>query len=150
MQSGEILDSAVTASSFYDGFFKPANARLNIFRGKCAWTPTNNGQQNAWIQVDLGDIKLITGVSTQGRCNAALPQWVKSYTVSHSSYGQQWKLYEESGSVKNFTGNTDKTTVVTHGFKNPISARYVKVLPQSFRYRPSMRMELYTGCPMDY
>ena len=101
MQSGEILDSAITTSSFYDGLFKPANARLNIFRGKCAWRPTNGGQQNAWIQVDLGDNKLVTGVSTQGRCDSIYSNWVESYMVSHSSSdGQKWEFYEESGSVK--------------------------------------------------
>jgi hypothetical protein len=48
-----------------------------------------------------------------------------------------------------FTGNTDQTTVVTNAFKNPIRARYVKILPQSFVDRTSLRMELYTSCIMN-
>ncbi|CAB4020032.1 Hypothetical predicted protein [Paramuricea clavata] len=144
MESGKILDGAITASTSYNSELGPANARLNVHRGWCAWTTNNAGKQSGWIQVDLGDIIWVTGVATQGRC--VHPQWVKSYKVSYSTDGQNWEFYDESGSTKIFTGNTDKTTVVTNAFKSPIHARYVKILPQSFVDRPSLRMELYTSC----
>ena len=98
MESGKILDGAITASTYYNSPLGPANARLNVNRGWCAWTTIDAGKQNGWIQVDLGDIIWVTGVATQGRC--VHPQWVKSYKVSYSTDGQNWEFYDESGSTK--------------------------------------------------
>jgi hypothetical protein len=99
MESGKILDSAITASSHYDYRLIPANGRLNTNRGYCAWTTSIVGKESAWIQVDLGDIIRVTGVATQGRCGR-WPQWVTSYTVSYSTDGEIWEFYKESGSTK--------------------------------------------------
>jgi hypothetical protein len=100
MESGIILDSAITASSYHSNGLIPANARLNLNRGDCAWTTTRAEQQSAWIQVDLSDIISVTGVATQGRCTSRWTQWVTSYTVSYSTDGEKWRFYEESGSTK--------------------------------------------------
>ncbi len=101
MESGDILDSAVTASSVYDSRLLSYFARLNLERVFCSWTPKNADRPNPWIQVDLGVITAVTGVATQGR-GCRWPQWVTSYTVSYSEYGQYWKFFQESrsGSVK--------------------------------------------------
>lgn len=92
------MDSAVTASSFFNNYLKPEFARLNANRGSCSWTP--RGYHGEWIQIDLGKIMSVTGVATQGRC--AWPQWVTSYSLSHSTDGQSWTLYKESGNEKVF------------------------------------------------
>jgi ABC-type sugar transport system ATPase subunit len=98
MESGKILDSAITASSVYDHSLLPGNGRLNVHRGRCAWAPMKNGRNTAWFQVDLGDIVSVTGVATQGRCEYL--QWVTSYTVSYSNDGQIWEFFKESGNAK--------------------------------------------------
>ena len=98
IESGKILESAITASSFYDDNFKPAYGRLNVYRGSCAWTTTGAGRVNAWIQVDLSDIMSVTAVATQGRC--VWDEWVESYTISYSTDGEKWEFYKESGSIK--------------------------------------------------
>ena len=98
MESGQILDSAITASSFYSEYYKPWFGRLNLHLGRCAWIPKTEGRDNAWIQVDLGEIKLVTGVATQGRCTDDLR--VTSYTVSYSTDGGNWEFYKESDSTK--------------------------------------------------
>lgn len=146
MESGKLLDSAITASSYYANEFKPYNARLNKHYGNCAWIPRSGLQHNSWIEVDLGGLTRVTGIATQGR--RTYTQWVTSYTVSYSNDRQYWKFCEESGTSKIFTGNTDKTTVVTHYFENQIAARYVRLWPQSYSVHPSLRMELY-GCPIN-
>ena len=94
MESGQILDSAITASSFYSEYYKPWYGRLNLYLGRCAWSTLTAGRDNAWIQVDLGDINLVTGVATQGRCTE--DERVTSYTVAHSTDGVNWKFYKES------------------------------------------------------
>ena len=98
MESGKILDSAITASSVFDQNFEPAYGRLNVYRGGCAWARAREEQVNTWIQVDLGDIISVTGVATQGRCT--WPQWVTSFEVSYSTDGENWEFYKESGSIK--------------------------------------------------
>ena len=95
MESGKILDTAITASSDYGMGLISANARLN--EGGCAWTK-RDADTSPWIQADLGDITRVTGVATQGRCNH--PQWVLTYTVSYSSDGQNWEFYKESSTEK--------------------------------------------------
>ena len=52
-------------------------------------------------------------------------------------------------SVQIFTGNIDRHTVVTNALQSPFSARYVKILPKTWNGRPSMRVEYYTGCPIN-
>ena len=42
-------------------------------------------------------------------------------------------------------GNTDRHTVVTHQFAVPIYARFVRILPLTWNWHMSMRLELY-GC----
>ena len=98
MESRQILDSAITASSFYSEYYKPWYGRLNLHLGRCAWTTTSGGRDNAWIQVDLGDIKLVTGVATQGRCTD--DERVTSYTVTYSIDGGNWEFYKESDGPK--------------------------------------------------
>ena len=98
MENGKILDTAITASSVYGKDYLAAHGRLNLNSAGCAWASAILGINTAWIQVDLEDIKSVTGVATQGRCNAN--QWVTSYTVSYSTDGQSWDFFKESDSTK--------------------------------------------------
>ena len=98
MENGKILDTAITASLFLNAEFKPEFARLNTIHGQCAWTPPNGIFQDQWVQVDFGQIMLVTGVATQGRCSFG--QWIKSYSLSYTTDGQSWQSYKEGGKEK--------------------------------------------------
>ena len=60
--------------------------------------PTRNGwyttktDQNQWLQVDLGKKTDVKGISTQGA--KAISYWVKTYTVSYSDDGTNFKPYK--------------------------------------------------------
>ena len=98
MESGKILDSAITSSSVLNHNFKPYYARLRVHRGSCAWGPSYADTQDSWLRVDFGNIFSLTGIATQGRCN-----WrhrVTSYTVSYSTDTDNWQSYMESGNIK--------------------------------------------------
>ncbi len=98
MQSGKIPNNAITASSFYDGTYKPWYGRLNTNTGHCSWTTTEAGRSNSWFQVDLGQLTSVTGIATQGSCK--VNEWTKSYSVSYSTDGKKWRDYQESGYKK--------------------------------------------------
>ena len=86
MQSEDIPDSAITASSSYNAnSFAPYLGRLHRLTssGKYgSWAAAANND-NQWFQVDFGSWTKVRAISTQGRQDSA--QWVKSYTVSFSS-----------------------------------------------------------------
>lgn len=44
-----------------------------------------------------------------------------------------------------FRGNFERNFIVTHRFRRPFKARYVRIHPKSWRSHISMRLELY-GC----
>ena len=58
-----------------------------------AWSPLSldSGQ---WIQVDLGNITMVTKIATQGRQDAA--QWVTEYKVSYSLDGGYFKFCQQA------------------------------------------------------
>ena len=53
-----------------------------------AWSSRTN-DKSQWIKVDLGEIKRVTQVASQGRSEAA--QWVTRYKVSYSASGKEFK-----------------------------------------------------------
>jgi len=70
------------------------NARLNHRPGKGkagAWS-TSFLEQGQWIQVDLGDITIVTKIGTQGR--AEVYEWVTEYKVSYSYDGGYFEFYK--------------------------------------------------------
>ena len=97
MENGKILDSAIRASSTYHEMHRPQLARLHRTEFEhFSWAPAD--PYDSWIQVDLGEVKSVTGVATQGR--PSHPQWTTSYKLSFSDNSQNWEVYKESGSEK--------------------------------------------------
>ena len=101
MESGLLPNSAITASSVFRTSKHGAwLARLNnvpkgTFSG--AWVAASN-EAGQWLQIDLGEERLLTNFATQGR--PSFPQWVTSYTILFSSDSVKWEEYKENGVVK--------------------------------------------------
>eukprot|EP00058_Branchiostoma_floridae_P027369 XP_002612860.1 hypothetical protein BRAFLDRAFT_67190 [Branchiostoma floridae] len=155
MESGAIPDSSINASSSHHDSYQPYHARLNGVAGHGAWAPQTSviGQ---WLQVDLGVLKRVTGTVIQGRHTTYHgEQFVTSYKLQYSADGSSWTTYANSdGSDKVFAGNTDIHTPVTNLLDNPVDARYVRFVVQSWNTYISMRVDVLgcsTGCPLaDY
>lgn len=94
MESGNIPDSRITASSKWDSNHGASNARLNFVKKSGSWSSKRN-DLNQWLQVDFKYRATITDILTQGR--GRHNQWVKSYTVSYSDDGVNFKPYRKSG-----------------------------------------------------
>ncbi|KAI8489681.1 hypothetical protein Bbelb_325870 [Branchiostoma belcheri] len=93
-----------------------------------------------WGRVDLGKPAEIWGVVTQGRFGSE--QCVTAYKLNYSMNGLFWRPYEASGRQKVFQGNEDANTLQRHLFANPVTARYVRFLIQTWRNHICMRMEV--------
>ena len=91
----------MSASSEYNSGHRAQNGRLNFAarNGSAgAWSAKVN-DLNQWLQVDLEQQTLITGISTQGRtdcCN----QFVKTYIVLYSNDGVEFRPYKERSQIK--------------------------------------------------
>ncbi|KAM4656469.1 discoidin, CUB and LCCL domain-containing protein 1-like isoform 1-T1 [Amazona ochrocephala] len=73
--------------------------------------------------------------------------YVKSYCVSSSRDGKNWRPYRGSSGQEDkvFEGNTDSHGEVSNAFIPPIVGRYVRVTPQSWHQRMAMKVALL-GC----
>jgi len=142
LEDGRIGDEQITASSSYGIAVSAYNARLNKVSSngvKGGWA-AGKLDLNQWLQVDLGRRYQIHAIATQGLYNYA--QWVKTYSLQYSDNGIVFEDYEDG---KIFQGNTDYNGIVKNNLEPPIRARYVRVLPKSWKYWVAMRIELY-GC----
>lgn len=152
MKSHLITDQQITASSVYktwgiDAFtWHPHYARLDR-RGKSnAWAALNN-KEDEWLQIDLQRPKKVTGVITQGARDFGHIQYVASFKVAHSDDGKTWTLYKDkwTNSTKIFQGNYDNNSYKNNIFDVPFYARFVRIMPESWHNRITLRVELL-GC----
>ncbi|KAM9552816.1 neuropilin-1a-like [Salvelinus alpinus] len=99
MESGEIASEQIVASSQYNPGWSPERARLNYYEN--AWTPGEDNNKE-WIQVDLGFLRFVTAVGTQGAVSQETKKtyWVKSYKVDVSSNGEDWITLKEGSKQK--------------------------------------------------
>ncbi|XP_078352793.1 uncharacterized protein LOC144637605 [Oculina patagonica] len=152
MESGAILDAQITASSVYESSYAANHGRLNLRQTEStqgSWTARHNSA-NQWLQVDLGSQYFtVTRVATQGRNHTrpVVQQWVTRYKLQYSNDKATFQFYIEQGQTtdKEFAGNEDRDTVVSHELNPPIRARYIRFVPVTWYDRISMRVELY-GC----
>ncbi|XP_068131289.1 lactadherin isoform X1 [Hyperolius riggenbachi] len=152
MKYGLIPDKQITASSVFktwgiDAFtWHPHFARLDKIGKTNAWTAQDNSKSE-WLQVDFGMPRKVSGIVTQGAKDFGNIQYVESFKVAYSDNGSTWMVYQDSRTKKDkiFIGNSDNYSHKKNIFNPPFSARYVRVLPQSWHEKITLRMELL-GC----
>ena len=101
MEDGRIADNRITASSEHDPEHGSRNARLNHQEAPPvtgSWSAKTN-DLNQWIQADLGGLKQVSGVATQGR-NGGAPQWVTKFIVQYSENNKTWSNIEDVNGQK--------------------------------------------------
>ena len=104
MESGEILDEQITASSIWDASHAAHQGRLNFqevykqngdVQKSGSWLAHTN-DENQWLQVDLlREDSLVTSVATQGRNKFSPNQWVKDYKLQYSNNGVHFEYYKD-------------------------------------------------------
>ncbi|XP_078658315.1 uncharacterized protein LOC144903774 [Branchiostoma floridae x Branchiostoma belcheri] len=137
--SGAIADGQLTASSAQPGY-EAFKARIN---GTRSWHMAQLDTQQ-WLQVDLGQLKIVTGIQTQGKWGGH----VKSYRLLF--HGQDttgnWTVYTQPGGGQVLEGNSDGDSIVQHDLHVPMVTRYLRVNPVTWPgVLPRLRMEVL-GC----
>ncbi|XP_029560521.1 neuropilin-1a isoform X1 [Salmo trutta] len=147
MVSGQISDAQVTASSHAERGWVPENARL--LTGRSGWTQQQTRQpfRNEWLQVDLGQDKLVSGLVIQGGHHRDKNVFMKRFKVGYSSNGSDWTMVNEDNDAKPriFIGNQNHDTPELRTL-GPLLTRFLRVYPE--RATPEglgLRLELL-GC----
>ncbi|XP_072211555.1 discoidin, CUB and LCCL domain-containing protein 1-like isoform X2 [Excalfactoria chinensis] len=106
------------------------------------------GTDTAWLELDLGARRNITGIVTKGSAEI-YDFYVTSYRVSSSRDGKNWRPYRGSGGREDkvFEGNVDSMGEVSNAFIPPITTRYLRITPHSWHQRAAMKVALL-GCQM--
>lgn len=76
----------------------PSHPRERLLRvcgvpGRCAWL-SKFQDSNQWLQIDLKEVKVISGILTQGRCD--IDEWMTKYSVQYrSDESLNWVFYKD-------------------------------------------------------
>uniref|UniRef100_A0A8C4F0C5 Contactin associated protein like 3 n=1 Tax=Dicentrarchus labrax TaxID=13489 RepID=A0A8C4F0C5_DICLA len=112
--------------------------------GAGGWSPLISDRYQ-WLEVDLGRRTQITAVATQGRYGSS--DWLTGYLLMFSDTGHNWRQHRQEDSLGAFPGNSNADTVVQYKLKQPVIARYLRLIPLDWNPtgRIGLRLEIY-GC----
>lgn len=151
MKNGKIPDENIAASSWQEPFhaFRPEAGRLDNEDG--VWCPNTLGEvdKKYYLQVEFPARYNICAVATQGS-SLYDTDWVTKYRIELSMDGQNFTLYTENGTVKEFAGNTNANEMVKNDLNRPITAHFIRFIPVEWNYKPCTRVEVYgtaIACP---
>ncbi|CAL8321322.1 unnamed protein product [Merluccius merluccius] len=153
MEDGTINDHQITASStassWFAGPWKPSLARLNLQGAVNAWQAMHENM-NQWLQIELTQVKKITGIITQGAKSLGTEMYVTSYSLQYSDDGTHWTQYtdDEDYMSKTFIGNIDNNGPVKNYIYPPIFSRFIRIIPSHWQSTITMRIELL-GCDFE-
>ncbi|KAJ3592346.1 hypothetical protein NHX12_007473 [Muraenolepis orangiensis] len=143
------ITASSTASSWFSGDWKPSLARLNLQGTVNAWQ-SKYEDMSQWLQIELTQVKKITGIITQGAKSMGKEMYVSSYALESSDDGIHWTEYtdDEEYTSKRFIGNMDNYSPVKNYIYPPIFSRFIRVVPRMWTNSITMRIELL-GCDFE-
>ncbi|KAL3871566.1 hypothetical protein ACJMK2_039557 [Sinanodonta woodiana] len=151
MQSGEIPDSAITASSSYeDSSVGPKNARIRTEKNGGAWCPKPVIARDTYeyLQIDLYQLTVITMVEIQGRFgNGQGQEFTEEFLLEYQREdGGEWMRFKNKRGEERFEGNDNTYLAELREVEPPIIAKRVRFIPYCRNPRTvCMRVEIY-GC----
>ena len=100
LQNKTIPDSAIAASSTSGKKSEPFMVRLSTNLSASnfiCWRAGHNNKQQ-WLRVDLGKVRKVTSVATQGNLRAG--EWVTKFSIEYGYDDQHWTAYRENETKK--------------------------------------------------
>ncbi|XP_046827642.1 discoidin domain-containing receptor 2-like isoform X1 [Vespa crabro] len=151
MESGEIPNEDITASSMYDPSLGPKHARLRQDKGGGAWCPKNmvTKEGKEYLEVNLHSPRVLMSVRTQGRFgNGHGVEYTEEYFVEYWRPGfNKWVRWRNRRGTELLAGNNNPYTEKEQIFDPAIVATKIRFIPYTSHMRMvCMRVELY-GCP---
>nr|XP_046248206.1 contactin-associated protein-like 4 isoform X2 [Scatophagus argus] len=136
--------SSFRSSSQLTSSHGPVFAKVNRREGAGGWSPLVSDRYQ-WLEVDLGRRTHITAVATQGRYGSS--DWLTGYLLMFSDTGHNWRQHRQEDSLGALPGNSNADTVVQYKLKQPVIARYLRLIPLDWNPtgRIGLRLEIY-GC----
>ncbi|XP_072043964.1 uncharacterized protein [Amphiura filiformis] len=149
MEDGTITDDQITASSYQiacDLKLYPWKARPSIRK---YWRPhedTLDMLQVPWIQVDFLETVIITGIQTQGSDSSSHKRWIsKLHVQTGNSVDTLTYIMDLKGNPQIFSANTNYNLFVMITFPEPISTRYLRIVPTECEHKCGLNFEV-VGC----
>ena len=133
----EVTENPAEADRYYSSVYgndsKGTGHARSMLDSEQAWSvgPNTVGQ---WMTIDLGSVKTVIGVTTQGRVRSN--QWVTSYKLYYSNNNTNFYVIDGG---KAFAGNTDNNSKITNRLNTRIKARYIKFYVLTWNNYISMR-----------
>ncbi|CAM1292183.1 DDR2 (predicted) [Pycnogonum litorale] len=152
METGSIPDEDISSSSTHNAkSVGPQNARIRQELEGGAWCPLNQVTEDAkeYIELNLGELNVITAVETQGRwSNGQGREYTEWYFVDYWRPGfAKWVRYHNRTRHYILKGNVNTYTAVKRQLDGPVIASKIRVRPYSLHPRVCcLRLEIY-GCP---
>ncbi|XP_070549222.1 uncharacterized protein [Ptychodera flava] len=146
MENHGIPDGRITQSSIADGNAENQGqyGRLNDRRTPSEGWLGDQAENSTWLQVDLGELSVVTGIGTQSRGDTSTEKRSTSYQVQYSYDGSNFITYAEDGSEMEFIGNYADNILVVHELSTVFVSRFVRIVITGGD--PALRLEIY-GCP---
>ncbi|XP_028300699.1 retinoschisin-like [Gouania willdenowi] len=141
VSSDQISCSNQDQSNGWYSSWMPNKARLNNQGFGCAWLSKFN-DLHQWLQIDLKEVNVVSGILTQGRCDS--DEWITKYSIQYRTVETlNWVYYkDQTGNNRVFYGNSDRSSTVQNLLRPPIVTRYIRLLPLGWHTRIAIRMEL--------
>ena len=101
MENGAIDDGQISASSQWNDNHAARQGRLQFKQNgvkRGAWSSRKNNQ-NQWLQINMGAVRKVTGVGTQGRDSVRIKQWVTRYQLGFSNDCVNFETYKGQGDL---------------------------------------------------
>ncbi|KAL3871573.1 hypothetical protein ACJMK2_039564 [Sinanodonta woodiana] len=157
MQSYEIPDSAITASSFHDEkTVGPQNARIRTELYGGAWCPkaviskdSYEKDSYQYLQIDLSKLTVITQVEVQGRFgNGKGKEYTTHFLLEYQREDDgEWIRFRNKTGGEIFDGNSNTYIAELRPVSPAIIGKRIRFIPYSRHPRTvCMRVEVY-GCP---
>ncbi|XP_033117714.1 uncharacterized protein LOC117117519, partial [Anneissia japonica] len=137
MEDERILDSQITASS------NSQPARRN---SGTVWTPSSD-DVSQWIQVDLLELKTVTGVAIQKDLNDK-NNALQEFSIAYSLDGNKWRNIRRPSDGALWTATLSSQTTLYDEwveFPEALSTRFIRIRPIQWTGTPSLAFEIY-GC----
>ncbi|XP_065561110.1 discoidin domain-containing receptor tyrosine kinase B-like [Artemia franciscana] len=150
MESSQITDDNLSASSSYVKSVSPVYARARIDKGGGAWCPSSviKSGVNEWLEINLNSDHVITAVETQGRYGKGQGQeYAEAFRIEYwRETLQEWAEYHNATGGNVLTGNSNPWHSVKQQLDHPFVASKIRFFPYSVHPRTvCMRVEMY-GC----